>query len=280
MWKISFVMLVTTAFAGLLIYNPYELSSTSTFTPIDISSGPAIGNPPFGQVETVPAAGPASTVRPQDVEVIVRKVLSAVGALPDKPVTTGASRPLPPSGGFEERPELQGATESTAVQLGPRRRKDPTVSGIDEAVKPASVPHELTCERDEKRLARLRASPSRDEVIRFERELACERLRPQLVRLRESVVAQRERSERDFASHPSGQSLTADAQPQTPESEVGEEVARPLISQDQACKRDADTLTRLRASQVRDEVIRFERELACEKLRRQVVRLRESIDAN
>src|SRR5215472_7858560 len=123
MWKISIVMLVTTAFAGLLIYNPYELSSKSTFTPIDIPSGPAIGNSPSGQVETVPAAGPTSTVRPQDIEVIVRKVLSAVG-LPDKPVTTGASRPLPPPGGFEDRPELQGATESSTVQLGPRRRKD------------------------------------------------------------------------------------------------------------------------------------------------------------
>jgi hypothetical protein len=51
-------------------------------------------------------------------------------------------------------------------------------------------------------------------------------------------------------------------------------------SQDQVCKRDAETLTRLRASQVRDEVIRFERELGCERLRPQVVRLRESIGTN
>jgi hypothetical protein len=52
------------------------------------------------------------------------------------------------------------------------------------------------------------------------------------------------------------------------------------IQQDQACKRDAEMLARLRASQARDEVIRFERELGCERLRPQVVRLRESVSFN
>jgi len=52
------------------------------------------------------------------------------------------------------------------------------------------------------------------------------------------------------------------------------------MSQDEICKRDAVQLAHLRISQVRDEVIRFERELGCEKLRPQVIRLRESVDPN
>ena len=52
------------------------------------------------------------------------------------------------------------------------------------------------------------------------------------------------------------------------------------IQQDQACKRDAEMLAHLRASQARDEVIRFELALGCERLRPQVVRLRESVGAN
>jgi len=54
---------------------------------------------------------------------------------------------------------------------------------------PAPLTAEQVCKRDAERLARLRASRERDEVLRFERELACEHLRPQVVRLRESVTA-------------------------------------------------------------------------------------------
>ena len=36
-------------------------------------------------------------------------------------------------------------------------------------------------------LARLRASQSREDVVKFERELACEQLRPQVIRLKESL---------------------------------------------------------------------------------------------
>jgi DnaJ-like protein len=50
------------------------------------------------------------------------------------------------------------------------------------------------------------------------------------------------------------------------------------MPQEEVCKRDAAQLANLRISQGRDEVIRFERELGCEKLRPQVIRLRESVD--
>jgi hypothetical protein len=52
------------------------------------------------------------------------------------------------------------------------------------------------------------------------------------------------------------------------------------MTQEQACKRNEETLTRLRAGPARDEVIRFEHELGCERLRPQIVRLRESLGAN
>jgi len=137
---------------------------------------------------------------------------------------------------------------------------------------PASMPLEQTCKRDEERLTRLRAGPARDEVIRFEQELGCERLRPQLRRLRESISAEGEQ-----AGPPRS---TADVGPQNPERDPTARVVPSPILQEQTCKRDEERLTRLRASAARDEVIRFERELGCERLRPQVVRLRESLGAN
>jgi hypothetical protein len=44
-----------------------------------------------------------------------------------------------------------------------------------------------SCDEEKATLAKLRASQSREDVVRFERELACEQLRPQVIRLRESL---------------------------------------------------------------------------------------------
>jgi hypothetical protein len=59
---------------------------------------------------------------------------------------------------------------------------------------------------------------------------------------------------------------------------VHEVTSAPAVPQEEICKRDARRLARLRISQGHDDVIRFERELGCEKLRPQVERLRESVD--
>jgi outer membrane protein OmpA-like peptidoglycan-associated protein len=68
-----------------------------------------------------------------------------------------------------------------------------------------------------------------------------------------------------------------DLTPKQPQ--VAEQVTPvPQMSQEEICKRDAARLARLRISQGRDEVILFEHELSCEKLRPQVLRLRESVD--
>ena len=44
-----------------------------------------------------------------------------------------------------------------------------------------------SCDEERAILAKLRASQSREDVVKFERELACEQLRPQVIRLRESL---------------------------------------------------------------------------------------------
>jgi len=161
---------------------------------------------------------------------------------------------------------------------------------------PAPVSQEQACKRDADVLTRLRASPVREDVIRFERELACERLRPQLLRLRESLgaderadtLAQAPRS-RIVVVEPEGAERLAEerlheserAQAEAEQRRLARESAPQLASappsQEHACKLDAEKLTRLRASQKRDDVIRFERELSCERLRPQVLRLRESL---
>jgi hypothetical protein len=72
-------------------------------------------------------------------------------------------------------------------------------------------------------------------------------------------------SGRDHGAEPS-------VRPQSTEPKTG------AMSLDEICRRDAERLAQLRVSQAPDEVIRFERELGCEKLRPQVIRLRESVD--
>jgi hypothetical protein len=52
---------------------------------------------------------------------------------------------------------------------------------------PVADPEQI-CKQQEGRLARLRANPSRAELIALERELGCEKLRPQIARLRESLT--------------------------------------------------------------------------------------------
>jgi TPR repeat protein len=138
------------------------------------------------------------------------------------------------------------------------------------------------CKHDEERLTRLRASLERDEVVRFEYELGCERLRPQVVRLRESISAEGDRGDRGARQQSQAEQPrpTANAEMQKPEREAVVRSAPSPMPREQICKHDEERLTRLRASLERDEVVRFEYELGCERLRPQVVRLLESLSAN
>lgn len=131
-----------------------------------------------------------------------------------------------------------------------------------------------TCAQDDARLTRLRASPSLAELIQFERELHCERLRPQIVRLRESLGAV-------AAPAPAGTDTTERSKPgqrAVDRQASAKPTASPApVQTPQSCDQERARLARLRASQSRDEVLRFEQELACEQLRPQVMRLRESL---
>jgi len=110
------------------------------------------------------------------------------------------------------------------------------------------------CERDEERLARLRASPSADEALRFEKELGCEKLRPQLQRLLESL---------DFGAP----ALPAPADSRGSNALLG-----------QTCASERASLDRLRQAPSAEAAGLFWRDMQCEGLRPQVRRLLESLN--
>jgi hypothetical protein len=148
MWKISVVMLVTTAFAGLLIYNPYELSAKNAAAPTDAPSRPVNEVQAPVQVATAPAS--ETTTKPQDTHVIVLKLVGdrvvaqdvsdIVGSLPDKPLAAIAARPLPVSAESQERPVLQIADQTAVGRPVSRRREDTPVAGVDAALPDQPAP--------------------------------------------------------------------------------------------------------------------------------------------
>ena len=121
MWKISVVMLVTTIFAGLLIYNPHELPSKNVALPIDVPPSPANVVPTPAQAEAVLAM----EVAPTTIRGLRKRSDSSgvVGALPDKSVASFALQPLQASNRFQKQPVLQTAAQIPVVQhfLGKRK---------------------------------------------------------------------------------------------------------------------------------------------------------------
>lgn len=112
-------------------------------------------------------------LRPQIVR--LRESLSPAAAGP-----TASTQVIPPVAA----PAKPAATPAPppVVAAQPER---PVASNPTPA--PAADP-EAICKQQEGRLARLRANPSRAELIALERELGCEKLRPQIARLRESLT--------------------------------------------------------------------------------------------
>ena len=135
------------------------------------------------------------------------------------------------------------------------------------------VSQEQACKRDGDRLARLRVSRLREEVVVFERELGCEKLRPQLLRLKESVAADGVRADLQVSPEVSPQVQVVPP--------PGVQPVQPLSAPpDEVCKRDQEKLARLRANPALDQIARFEQELRCTRLRPQIARLRESVGGN
>jgi hypothetical protein len=129
MLKIFAVMVVTATFAGLLIYNPYEVSSNSPAVLVNAPLRFAKGMPASAEAETVAAEEASTTFKPQDIEGIVLKVLAnrmipqerncsgaVASALPDTSVAIVERRPLSESDGFPQRPVLQCEAGSPITQ--------------------------------------------------------------------------------------------------------------------------------------------------------------------
>ncbi len=83
-------------------------------------------------------------------------------------------------------PPAPAASLGGAAPAGAIRKPEPAAEAGARAQALPPQP-EGACARDAERLARLRADPTVDAIVRFERELGCEQIRPQLRRLRESV---------------------------------------------------------------------------------------------
>jgi hypothetical protein len=150
------------------------------------------------------------------------------------------------------------------------------------------------CKQDEARLSKIRANPSLADLAVLERDLGCERLRPQIVRLRESLP-KTDLSKTDLSKTDLSKTDLPKADPPKPDQpEIAnapqvKPVERPAdvkpapapaagpVAQVRTCDEERATLARLRASQSREDVVKFERELNCEQLRPQVIRLKESL---
>ena len=134
---------------------------------------------------------------------------------------------------------------------------------LEDARQPAGVipSHTMTpeqaCKSDAAKLAALRLNPSPDQVAKFSSALMCEDLRPQVDRFVESLGIEIPGDQK---------SRTLEAPPQ------GEASDR-----EQICKRESEELSRLRANPIRENAVRFARDLKCEDLKAQVTRLLESI---
>jgi hypothetical protein len=85
-----------------------------------------------------------------------------------------------------QRLESQVRRLLESVSIEPLQPDPPNPSTIRQAQAQPLSQQEL-CARDGTRLSQLRADPSADGIMKFERELGCEHLRPQLQRLRESM---------------------------------------------------------------------------------------------
>jgi len=118
------------------------------------------------------------------------------------------------------------------------------------AIETPKPPPDDACKSDEARLARLRLDPDPVQVAKFANELACERLRPQISRFMESL------------------GLPLPTKSATRAAAVGPE---------DACKRDAAALERLRANPDRAAAAQFAHTLTCESLRPQAARLLDSL---
>ena len=157
-------------------------------------------------------------------------------------------------------PPIEATKPTIAAPETPNKAGTPSASRpLPSAQQPtgviASAP-ERACKSDAAKLAALRSNPSPDQVAKFSSALTCEDLRPQVERFMESL----------------GMEISADVKTAAlaaPTKSVSDIV--------QICTRESEELSRLRANPIRENAVRFARDLKCEDLKAQVARLLESI---
>ncbi|MBU6461518.1 MAG: caspase family protein [Bradyrhizobium sp.] len=183
---------------------------------------------------------------------------------PLAPVATAAPVPKPmPAAPLPQIPSAQvpaAPPPATVAKAEPPKTQPP--SAARDTVDPA-----LACIHDEKRLAQLRADPSRERITSFQKELSCLRLAAQVQRLLESVSSD--------PSPPQPQAAPAAGVPRAPPAQT--QAQAQSAPPGDVCARDAARLARLREDPKPDAVAKFVRELGCEQIRPQLQRLRESL---
>jgi uncharacterized caspase-like protein len=210
---------------------------------------PLVPAPAAKKIEPAPAPATAAAVAKLEPTTVVR-ASPPVAPPPALPPPNAAGKPAP------SPPAQALAKVEPAKPLPPTPTPPPAQAAADPA---------LACNRDEQRLARLRSDPSRDAIISFQRELSCERLKAQVQRLFESIAT----TEPQRPPAP-----PVDNAPKVAPTQQAQ--AQPIPAAD-ACARDAERLSRLRADPSADAITKFERELGCEHIRPQLRRLRESL---
>jgi caspase domain-containing protein len=242
-------------------------------TPVKLTPAPAPPSPPPAAPAPPPAASSQAEVCKADEARLTR-----LRADPSVEALTQLARELACE---DLRPQVQRLMESLggdpAAAAKPAQIAVAAPSPI--AIKPvqaapvppaptkvAALSPDQACKADEARLARLRADPSVEPLRQLARELACEDLRPQVQRLMESLGADPVVAVQSPAkNHAKGIG---------PSPDEGQRVALDPV---QACQRDAQELSRLRANPDREATLRFTRDLQCEDLREQAARLLESV---
>jgi hypothetical protein len=190
-----------------------------------------------------------------------------------------------------ERTRIEQAAKAAPVQPAP------VLPAPVPAAAAPTEPQADSCKQDEQRLAQLRAAPEPDDIVKFEREMTCAKLRAQVARLRESLgIAQSaalpalpasrapaQPVQRSAPVPPAQAAPVAPPAPAAPAAQASLQTPPPARAQstaassEESCKHDEQRLVQLRASRSLTEIAQFIKDLRCEKLRLQAVRLRESV---
>ncbi len=191
--------------------------------------------------------------------------------------------------------------EQARTKIAAIDRKEPTspsLAGISTDIRTLPPPTEAApapgdpCDRDGAMLAQLRSNPSLEAVTELERSLSCEKLRAQILRLRESLsavanaapaVAAQIKPIVEKIAPPPAVTLAPPPPPAAPKQEAAPKPPEPpkvavaTVAPAPECKKDEARLAKIRANPSHADLAALERDLGCERLRPQIVRLRESL---